>query len=238
VWTTNIYGADGTTNISSDVGADVSGVAIASHDGPDHLIAFLHGYWGSGNNNGVFESTDGGGKWKVHVSPYFAFQAHGDVVFPFNDSTWIVGHGAGWPSVKMYRTTDFGATWNASDGTFGPGSIGRAWWIEGDTIYLGSDFGGGLYKSPDRGVSWKNITGSRVSWVVGTATHLYASDAIGNGPPHILRASKTDDTAWTDTGNPSGMQSAGSRGAVTYDGKNYVIIAAQEMGGLWRYVEP
>jgi len=239
VWTNNIYKADGTTNISSDVGNDLSGVMIVDSSGPNHLIAFLHGYFGSGNNNGVFESTDGGGKWIVHVSPDLGFSAHADVVFPFNARTWIVGHGIGYPNSAMYRTTDGGGTFVRGADTLDAGSIGRDYLILGNTIYAGSDFTGGMFKSSDQGVTWKKLPkGSRVSWIVATATNLYASDAAGNGPPHILRAPLNDDGNWTDMGNPQGMNSAGSRGAVTYDGKHYVVIAAQEMGGLWRYVEP
>ena len=239
VWNDNVFKPDGTTNISKDIGADVTGVMIVDPSGTDHLIAFLHGYFGTGNNNGVFESTDGGKKWIVHTSPYFAFQAHGDVVFPVDANTWVVNHGVGYPNSVFYRTTDAGVTWKASDGMFSGGSIGRAFSIVGSTIYAGSDFTSNMFKSPDNGITWAKVstTGNQFSWVVATKTKLYASNMRDN--PHILHASLTNDAMWTDDGNPSGMTSGGSQNpAVLFDGEHYVLIAPQEKGGLWRYVEP
>jgi hypothetical protein len=239
VWNNNIFASDGTTNISKDVGGDLTGVMLVDASGPDHLIAFLHGYFGSGNNNGVFESTDGGGKWVVHVSPYFAFQAHGDVVLPYDKSTWIANHGVGYPNSVFYRTTDNGATWTQATGMFGGGSIGRAYSIVGSTIYGGSDFTSGIFKSPDKGATWSKlpVDGHEYSWIVPTATKVYASN--GHSNPHILHASLMDDSKWTDDGNPPGMTSGGSQTpGVIFDGQHYVLIVAQEMGGLWRYVEP
>jgi hypothetical protein len=73
---------------------------------------------------------------------------------------------------------------------------------------------------------------------VATATNAYLSDSVGGGGPHIWHASLDDDSKWTDDGNPEGMTANGSRATVTFDGNHYIIIAAQETGGLWRYVEP
>jgi hypothetical protein len=237
VWNDNIYAPDGVTNISKDVGADLTGVMLVDASGPNHLIAFLHGYFGTGDNNGVFESTDGGGKWIVHKSNLFAFQPHADVLFAVDKATWIVSHGTTYPNTVAYRTTDSGGTWNLATGSTGS-SMGRSHFMTGSTIYAGTDFIGGLYKSPDRGLSWSKLAaGNQVSWAVATKTKVYSSSGRDN--PHIWHATLANDAVWTDDGNPSGMKSGGSQTpGVFFDGEHYVLIVAQETGGLWRYVEP
>jgi hypothetical protein len=237
VWHDNVFGPDGVTNISKDVGGDLTGVMLVDDTGPNHLLAFLHGYFGTGNNDGVFESTDGGSKWIVHQSNLFAFQPHADVLFAVDAKTWIVSHNTTYPNTVAYRTTDSGSTWNTATGNTGM-SMGRSHFMTGSTIYAGTDFWGGLYKSPDRGVSWSKLNaGNQVSWAVATKTKVYSSSGRDN--PHIWHASLANDATWTDDGNPTGMKSGGSQTpGVIFDGEHYVLIVPQEMGGLWRYVEP
>lgn len=231
------FRADGVTRIDAGlVGSDVSGVMICDSTDPDHLIAFPHGNIDS-SVNGVYSSNDGGGSWILHKADAFAFAPHADVAFPFDKTTWFVSHGTVWPNTVMYRTTDAGATWSPS-GELNGMSVGRAYWVSGDTIYAGSDFWSGVFKSTDKGATWSKLPcpGNEVSWVVLTKTKAYASSGRDN--PHIYSAKLSDESVWTDEGNPSGMAHGGSRAAVTFDGTNYVIVAGQESGGLWRYVEP
>jgi hypothetical protein len=238
VWDNNVYAPDGVTNISSDVGGDIHEVLMPDDAGPDHVLATLHGYWGAGDNNGVFETTDGGGKWIVHKAQTFTFQPHADILSYYDKDTWMVCHGIGWPSTQFYRTTDGGGSWSLTSGTYG-NMIGRAFAITGETIYAGTDFAGGVYKSSDKGVMWTklNIPANQVTWVVPTATKVYASS--GQGAPKILHASLSDDNSWTDDGTPDGMTRNGANTpGVVFDGTHYVLIAAQAEGGLWRYVEP
>lgn len=237
VWNDNVFAPDGVTNISKDVGSDLTGVMLVDASGPNHLIAFLHGYFGTSDNNGVFESTDGGAKWMVHKSSLFAFQPHADVLFAVDTSTWIVSHGTVYPNTVAYRTTDSGGTWNLATGSTGS-SMGRSHFVTGSTIYAGTDFIGGLYKSPDRGASWSKLAaGNQTSWAVATKTQVYSSSGRDN--PHIWHAALANDAVWADDGNPTGMKSGGSQTpGVIFDGEHYVLIVAQEMGGLWRYVEP
>lgn len=237
VWTTNIYAPDGVTNISTDVGNDVSGVMLVDHSGPNHLIAFLHSYWGTGGNNGVFESTDGGGKWIVHKSNLFAFQPHADVVFPFDATTWIVSHTISYQNAVAYRTTDSGGSWTQATGTTGT-SMGRSYVIVGSSIYAGTDYFEALFRSSDAGLSWSKMPPSnQVSWVAATGTKVYCSS--GRDKPHIWHADLDVGTNWTDDGNPPGLNSAGSQTpGVLFDGAHYVLVVAEEASGLWRYVEP
>jgi hypothetical protein len=238
VWNNNVYLPDGVTNISADVGGDIHEILIPDEAGPNHVLATLHGYFGKGDNNGVFETTDGGVKWIVHKGQTFAFQPHSDILTYFDRNTWIVCHGVGYPTTEMYRTIDGGLTWSVV-GTQS-NMIGRAFSITGSTMYAGTDFNGGAYKSPDKGITWTKLplTANQVSWVVPTATKVYASSAYTSAP-HIWHASLSDDSKWVDDGIPEGMTGNGANSpGVIFDGSHYIIIAAQQSGGLWRYVEP
>jgi hypothetical protein len=240
VWKDNFYQADGVTKIAANlVGNDISGVMTCDSIGPNNLLVFPHGNIDA-SANGVYSSTDGGAKWILHKADVFGFAPHADVAFPVDASTWIVSHGGSYPFSDFYRTSNAGATWTKCADSVSGGSVGRAFCLIGSTIYAGADFSGCLSKSTDKGVTWTNIFGDRwasqISWVVPTATTVYMSDGRTN--PHIRHASLTNDKVWIDDGNPSGMTSGGSRAAVTFDGTNYIIVAGQEMGGLWRFVEP
>jgi hypothetical protein len=237
VWTNNIYKADGVTNISSDVGNDLAAPTCVSTTDANHLIIFLHGYSGSGGNNGVFETTDGGAKWVLHPTPGFNFQPHSDLLSAIDANTWWVAR-----DPQFWRSTDTGATWNLSTGDTSKGmghSIARA----GGAIYSGSDFWSGAFKTTDRGASWTKLPtpGGGVSWIATTSKNLYVSSGAFV-PPHILHAPLSNDmsaAAWVDDGNPAGMSANGANNpAVIFDGTHYVVVAGQEMGGLWRYVEP
>jgi hypothetical protein len=236
VWDNNIYKDDGVTSVFSDVGSDVHCVHMVDPSDPNHLIASLHGYWGSGNNNGVFETTDGGGKWIVHASQQFNFQPHSDLVFPIDKSTWIVAHGATYPNLDLFRTTNSGDSWDIV-GTETQG-IGRVTAWAGDALYSSADAAGFVSKSTDGGVSWEQLdgAGNKIGWVATTPTRLYAGNGYAGDPNTVRYASLDNDNVWTET-TPSAPHS-GIGAAVTFDGEHYVIVAAQGRGGVWRYVEP
>jgi hypothetical protein len=234
IWHNNVYSTDGLTNISADVGSDMAGIITVDSSGPDHLLAYLHSYWGTGGNNGVFESTDGGNKWIIHKSATFNFQPHADILMAYDSTIWMVSHGS-----TMYRTTNRGDSWTSTVFDGFP-TIGRAYIRVGTTMYAGSDFNGGAYKSIDKGLTWTKLPTpqNQVSWVAATKTKLYVSGGYLI-PAKLSHASITNDNAWVDDGNPSGMSNNGANTpAVVFDGTNYIIIAGQANGGLWRYVEP
>jgi hypothetical protein len=247
VWDGNVYAADGSTNISSDVGADLFDVELVEPAGAEHLIASLHSYWGTGNNNGVFESTDGGGRWMVHASRTFDFRPHADMLLGVNGKTWTVSHGTTWPHSELWRTSDGGGTWNivAHDvflaWTGGPQSLRL-----GAILYAtGTD---GLYKTSDEGASWHKIdVGTQsVLAVFASPTTLYVSGGSGTNDVSfkIRRAPIGNDAAWTDLPIPTGLPPSPNigpaplEGAAVFDGTHTVIVTSNSNGGLWRYVEP
>jgi hypothetical protein len=232
VWDNNIFAEDGVTNISKDVGSDISGVYLVDSSGPDHLILYLHSYYGTLGNNGIFESKDGGGKWVVHKAQTFNFQPHSDVLFSFDATTWMVTHGN-----AVYRTTDSAVTWNVDDGMVS-GNLGRSTYIVGSTIYAGTDYAGGVYKSTDKGLTWTDLKapGNKISWVVATATKLYVSN--DRSDPHVYHAALANDEVWVDDGVPGMVHGGANTPGVLFDGEHYVLVVPAERGGVWRYVEP
>jgi hypothetical protein len=239
VWDNNIFADDGVTNISADVGNDIHEILLPDTNGPDHVLATLHSYWGDGNNNGVFETTNGGETWTVHTAQTFSFQPHADILSAVDEKTWLVCHGIGWPNTQFYRTTDGGQSWVEGDQE--SAMIGRAYWLHGSTMYAGTDFAGGAYKSTDAGATWDKLAldANRVSWVAATEKNLYVASGYIDEPPHIWSAPIDDDATWTDQGVPEGMTSNGANPpAVFFDGEHYVLVATQHRAGVWRYVEP
>jgi hypothetical protein len=235
VWNANIYAPDGVTSIATDVGGDVATVQIVGTD-RNHVLVTLHSYAGSGNNNGVFESTDGGGKWIVKKSATFQFQPHADILFPFDAQVWMVGPAIGSSSSMMHRTTDAGVTW--SDAGKAPAlSLGRCFTRAGSTFYSGSE--SGVWRSGDKGITWTHLanSGGQIGWVVVTATQIYASDGHFIGPT-IRHAKIASDSSWTSDPPPAGMSDNSWDAKVTFDGTHYIIIASQGNAGVWRYVEP
>jgi hypothetical protein len=239
VWNNNIFSSDGLTNISADIGGDVTGVMMTDSSGPNHLVAFLHSYYGTGNNNGVFESTDGGAKWIIHKSSTFNFQPHSDRLFTImakDKSTWCVVAGTTWPSAKVMRSTNNGASWADATGSLTV-AAGRCILTLGTTVYSSSAVQG-LFKSADNGASWSTVSQvpwDVTNWVVATGTRIYAS--LGTSSPTVYQTSINDDKVWQKLNVP-GSSESGEFAATTFDGSNYIILAARAGSGVWRYVEP
>jgi hypothetical protein len=242
IWNNNIYSADGLTNISCDVGGDCASFFLTG-EGPNHLVLSLHSYHngyagcGSVNNNGIFETTDGGGTWRVHNDMTFNFSPHSDCLFPIDDKIWAVSSAG-----TAYRTTNNGTSWNTGSGGVNQ-SGGRTYLKVGSTTYIGCP-NQGFYKTTDKGVTWKPIKGvpdwsvgttGWTSWIAATATKIYI--CIGSeGAPLIRTCSINNDSVWTKlTGGPSHTDYDAN---VTFDGTNYIILSGGGVSGVWRYVEP
>jgi hypothetical protein len=236
VWNTNIFAADGITNISSDVGGDAGGLMLLSTTGINHVLSWLHSYWGTGGNDGIFETTDGGNKWILHPTPGFAFQPHADCLFELDSVTWLVDHG--YPA-QLWRTVDAGITWNQSTGDLAQGMGIAGVTRVGTALYVGSDFHDGVFKSTDYGVSWKKVPtpDGKISWIVATATRLYCGSGYSGDVAKVDHCLLSNDAAWTSE-TPGMSQNGAFPPGVLFDGSNHILIVPAAGGGLWRYVEP
>jgi hypothetical protein len=239
VWNNNLFAGDGVTNIYADVGRDVFAILNVDPADKNHLIASPHSYWGTGGNNGIFETTDGGGKWIIRKSSYLSFAPHSDMLFTFDKNTWCVSKGTSWPNAQIIRTTDGGATWAPTSGEVSV-STGIQYCNRkvGNTWYVATDHTGHISKTTDNGATWLPIglKVDKTDWVLASATKLYVGNGVDSNPIEIYEASISNDALWTkQTGTPS---SCGHDADMTFDGKNYIIIFPAHISGVWRYVEP
>jgi hypothetical protein len=227
-WDNNIYDSDGVTNISGDVGADVCWVRFPDSTDGDNIVVSMHSYWGSGGHNGLFQTLDGGGKWKFIDVP-FEFSPHGAVFNVIDKNTWIVSDDGLW------RTTDAGATWHkASSLNIRPWGVKKV----GSAIYATSE--GGVAKSTDNGASWVHLRGSeRSTSIAVTGTKIYSSYGLWSHWGILYRqASLSNDESWSNWPTTQGMTTGGWDCMSTFDGEHWIIISGNWSDGLWRYVEP
>jgi hypothetical protein len=247
IWDNNIFAPDGITNISGDVGGDVGGFQITDTTGANHLITFMHSYWGTGGNNGLFETTDGGGKWIVHRAQTFNFQPHADGAFPLDGKTWFVTHGTTYPNNEVYRTTDGGESWVVSANNL---YIGGGMWV-GSTYYAS---GSTMCKTTDMGVTWtKMFTAGAMGTMCVTATNnIYISSGDrASGTLDFRHASVNNTVVWTVDPIPNKADMYWGKGnnqdigsgtlyhmSATHDGTHAIILSGNWMAGVWRYVEP
>jgi photosystem II stability/assembly factor-like uncharacterized protein len=128
--------------------------------------------WNSGGERGIYKSTDGGTTWNIvlNVSEHTGFnEVHIDPNNPNiiyasahqrqrHEWTYV----GGGPESAVYKSTDFGVTWNKLDNGLPKGDVGRISLaispVKSDYVYVlieASNGNQGLYFSNDRGASFE-----------------------------------------------------------------------------------
>jgi hypothetical protein len=257
-WDNNIFLEDGTTNVAKDVGADIHSLEIVDPKDPNHLIASLHGYWGTGNHNGVFETKDGGKTWIDHDKTTFHFVAHSDLLFSITPTTWMVSHGIAYPGSELHRSTDSGTSWTKVATM--TGMVGRHTTHAGSAMYADGE---GLWKSTDEGVTWAKVPGgvsrktSDGMWTSATKLYVTSTNDLYDHGAELRWAAIGDDSKWTSIPLPPEMwtfkanidskggtdgwtifSGVAENGVATFDGTHTIIVTCNHNGGVWRYVEP
>ncbi len=206
------------------------------------LVAALGHPYGPNAERGVFRSTDGGRHW---TKTLFKDADTGAISLSFEPGNPNIVYAALWqtrrppwntyppssgPGSGLYKSTDGGKTWRQLTGHGLPSEPGRMGLATSPAnprrVYVLVDSAdpdqGGLYRSDDRGATWKKVTGDKRIWNRGwyfgeiaadpkNANRLWAMDTIilrsDDGGAHFIpvKGDPTGDdfhSLWVDPKDP------------------------------------
>ena len=190
--------------------------------------------------NGVFKSTDGGLTW-THSSNglprHFPGGSHLDVLAlaishadPLVIYAGVTNTLASPPTGRIYKSTDGGANWFASDVGVAGQDV-RALFVDpmdpdGDTIYAGTGGSsanpGGVYRSTDGGATWNSLS---IGLPAYSATALAMPARTPGAPARILAGTNSGVWDFTEApdedadGSPSAVEGAILAGDGNGDGQ-------------------
>lgn len=198
-----------------------------------HVLVSFHSPWADGQNCGVLESPDGGGKWVAHAPPPKLKGGYGMAVFFLFDPEKKIGDKNTWLFTAQeggfFKTTDGGRTWTnvyEHPMTHGGNQLYRA--ADG-TLYSG----GYQYpaRSTDNGSSWKQIKDGLIySWymgICGDGTHIYTASTNKKEPFFV--STETDGLHWKPLGE---QRFSAVPFEMAFDPVNRILYAASWEEGL------
>jgi hypothetical protein len=225
---------------------DVYMVDVDPYDA-DHIIIGYH------EAPGVAESFDGGESWRNvtgnlpgGTSWYVFFINTGNAAS--TRTTWIgmpQVNSNGSPCAGTWRTSNSGSSWTKVENGCHPHGNSQIYQPDNDGIlYIANDGGSqgdGVYRSTDYGQSFTHVGNDLPETNVwGTPNHVYSTYAWACGgcdKNNNFQIGPTTATgSWTY--NEAPMDLGAKRADVTFDGSNYIVVAACWTAGVWRYVEP
>lgn len=103
---------------------------------------------------GVFMSTDQGENWSQAGLPTTDVRS----IASINDTIFVGTNGSG-----IYKSTDWGATWQAINNGLNGATSFRAIETKGNTLFAGGPIGTGVFRSTDFGNSWTLLSNGLTS---------------------------------------------------------------------------
>lgn len=155
---------------------------------------------GSGQNAGVFSSTDGGRNWTRRLDAGFPGQF---AVTKLAFANASVGVAAGFRG--LWRTTNGGVTWtavpNAPDADFVVSVLGGVTWVDANVVLIHGS-GGKILRSADQGVSWTDVSpaGFFEDWL--DMAFNAAGVGIAVGPSGRVARSTNGGASWQELVTP------------------------------------
>jgi hypothetical protein len=216
---------------------------------PNHVI--LNGH----EMNVIVQSMDGGQTWtSVPMAAgmnenggtgFITFVNTGNAATTANTWLWIGQQNGG--TYGTWRTSNGGSSWTQVDKNEHP--HGESQFYQPDAsgvIYMAgvnSGKGWGVLRSTDYGQTWAHVGNTSGEGIVfGTPNHIYAMWAWACAHCTVDPAFEVGPAGglgtWTSVPTPASMSMGGAQAAVVFDGTHYVIVTANWLSGLWRYVEP
>src|SRR6266545_5289965 len=136
--------------------AVLSGVLVAAVAGTEPCIA-------------APRAAAGSASWRLTSPALFDIRVAASAIDPLSPSTIYVGGntGGGFRSnVFIFRSDDSGRTWHRIQNGIGGLSVSGLWLnpADPDVLYVGV-YGGGVFKSVDRGETWTRLMVGQLPWV-------------------------------------------------------------------------
>lgn len=220
-------GESGTTLLTGDAGttwqlafeAGRTYFTDVASPAPGLLVAAGLPPQGSGQNAGVFTSTNGGGTWTRRLDAGFPGEFS---VTKLAFANAAVGVAAGHRG--LWRTTNGGVTWtavpNVPDASFVVSSLfGGVTWVDTNVVLI-YGAGGKILRSTDQGVNWTDVSpaGFSENWVDMAFNATGAGIAVG--PGGRVARSTNGGASWQELVTP--LSEPGT--AVAFADANTVVV--------------
>lgn len=223
-------------------GSDVYTIAISPYD-KNHVVTTSHTF-AAGE---VFESVDAGQTWKDNGAMGTSGDA-GYLDFMFDDGTLLLtndgdnGNWSGtWRGVRSGTQWPWTWTWthvNKQQHFHGSHQA----FVDSVNHVVFNPGAFGIFRSTDAGLTWDTVSSSLSNTMIGTGAALYATASYASGTsgfaPRLQQAARVPGTTWTNATTPAGMTNGAARMATVFDGAHHIVVSANWLAGIWRYVEP
>jgi photosystem II stability/assembly factor-like uncharacterized protein len=167
-------------NMGLDSSDQIGGIAIDPNNSSIVYVAAYGSSRNSGGHRGIYKTVDGGKVWTnvLKISEYTGcYQVHMDP--RFSNILYAVAHQRmrnlytgvyGGPESGIYRSIDFGITWEKLSGGLPSEDVGRIGMtispVNPDYVYAiieATEKNKGVYRSTDRGASWTKLNSYNAS---------------------------------------------------------------------------
>ncbi|MEO6238613.1 MAG: glycoside hydrolase family 44 protein [Vicinamibacterales bacterium] len=220
---------------------------VVNPHNPNHLLMAGH------EMNLLVQSVNGGQNWTAVPTAAGMNQNGGTgAIFFINTGSaastastflWLAQMAGG--AVGTWRTTNGGASWTRVDSNEHPHGTSQLYQDANGVAYMAgvySSLGWGVLRSTNYGQTWSHVGSTANGAVVyGTPNYVYSQWSWACGhcttPPDAQRAAQPALTGWSAAATPSGMTAGAAQAAVVFDGTRYVVVTANWLAGIWRYVE-
>ena len=157
-------------NMGLKTSEHIGGIVIDPKNPNQVYVAAMGSLRREGGDRGIFKTTDGGKTWSntLFISKYTGcYEVHMDPRYP--NILYAVAHQrmrklytgvSGGPESGIYRSTDYGTTWDKMTSGLPTGDVGKIGMavspVNPDILYaiIEAKNEQGFYKSSDRGMSW------------------------------------------------------------------------------------
>jgi photosystem II stability/assembly factor-like uncharacterized protein len=245
-----VDGAKTWTNMGLKETRHVSRIVINPGDPNIVYVAAMGHLWGPNPERGVFKTTDGGKTWR-QVLQVNENTGCADLAMDPSDSLTLYAamyehrrspyyFSSGGPGSGLYRTVDGGETWtrltkDLPEGVLGRIGIAVAPSAPGVVYALIEHKEGGIWRSEDRGASWKRMCDPQTYRRVNTRPFYYSQIWVDPTDDRVVYVQSTGFHVSTDGGQkfkPIGAGTHPDHHALWIDPSNPLHLVDGNDGGI------